>query len=107
MKRITLLTLVAFCGAAIAANTPRSVIHGKTDHERRVEVFSGFVALSDTRGADTLPFLSNLAELTGERRRMQQKRLDRAAPPNIGCIGRDIGVGAGGLSTRAARGPRP
>lgn len=80
MKRITLLTIVAFCGAALAANIPRSVIHGKTDEERRAEVFSAFVALSDTRGAEALPFLSDLAALTGETRRMQQKRLDRVAP---------------------------
>lgn len=80
MKRITLLTLIAFCGAALAANIPRSLIHGQTDEDRRAEVFSAFVALSDTRGSDAIPFLSGFADLTGQTTRMQKARLQHVSP---------------------------
>ncbi|MEM6577210.1 MAG: hypothetical protein AAF678_01840 [Pseudomonadota bacterium] len=93
MKRITLLTLVAFCSAAVAANIPRSLIHGKTPEERRSEVFSAFVALGDTRGAEVVPFLSDLAGITGETRRMQNARLARVAPQVLDLIAEEMDLG--------------
>lgn len=92
MKRITVLTLLAFCGAAIAANVPRELVHGQSVDERRAEVFSSFIALSDTRGADALPFLSDIASLTGETRRMQQARLDHVSSVTIGLLAEKLGL---------------
>lgn len=80
MKRVTLLVIVAFCGAAIAANVPRSVIHGKTPDERRSEVFSAFVTLSAEPGTDAIPFMNDWADLTGQTKRMQLKRLEHIPP---------------------------
>jgi len=89
--KLTAYGLIAL-GAAIAANIPRSVIHGQTPEDRRAEVFSDFIALSDTRGAEALPFLSDLAGLTGEARRMQLARLDRVAPEVLGLMGQAAGL---------------
>ena len=92
MKRITLLTIVAFCGAAVAANIPRSVLYGQTEDERRAEVFSSFIALSDTRTSDAIPFMSHIADLTGQTGRMQQARLRHVTPQVFDALAETMGL---------------
>ncbi|MEM9912179.1 MAG: hypothetical protein AAF922_15485 [Pseudomonadota bacterium] len=92
MKRITWITIAMFCAAAVAANIPRSLVHGKSEHERRAEVFSAFIALSDTRGSDALPFLTDLASITGEARRMQEARLSHVSPQVLDLLAEKMDV---------------
>ena len=92
MKRMTLLTIVVFCGAALAANVPRSVIHGQTEDERRSDVFSEFIALSDTRGSDVIPFLSDFADITGQTARSQRSRLEHVPPAVLDLLAEKSGL---------------
>lgn len=92
MKRITLVTIVLFCAAAIVANIPPSLIYGQTPQERRAEVFSAFISLSDTRGSEAMPFLSDLANLTGETRRRQHARLAQVRPEVIARLADEVAL---------------